>query len=131
MSRTQNRTILIVDDDADIVAATTHLLQAHGYHTLSARDGAAGLALAQRERPDLVILDVMMASETEGIQVSRQLRELVELQDMKVLLVTGIRKAMRLPRAIEPDPGWLPVDEVLEKPVAPQTLLARIAALLA
>ena len=63
--------ILIVDDDADFVKSTSDLLAAHGYDVLSAPDGAAGLELARRERPDLMVLDVMMATQTEGFEIAR------------------------------------------------------------
>ena len=54
------KTVLIIDDDADIAAATGTLLERHGYHVLTACDGNLGLAIAERESPALVIVDMMM-----------------------------------------------------------------------
>ena len=124
------KTILIVDDDVDFVESNKDLFETQGYRVLSAATGAAGLALAKQERPDLMILDVMMATETEGFEISRQIPEQPELKTMRVLLVTGIRKAMSLPFEFQPDQTWLPVNEVLEKPVPPQKLLDKVATLL-
>ena len=123
----KTQTILLVDDDMDFVESNKDLLEAHGYRVLTASDGASGLALARQERPDLMILDVMMATQTEGFEVSRKIPESPELRAMRVLLVTGIRKAMHLPFRFERDDTWLPVSEILEKPVAPEQLLAEVA----
>jgi CheY-like chemotaxis protein len=117
------KTVLIVDDDADFAESNKDLLESAGYRVLVEHQGAAGLATARRERPDLMILDVMMAHDTEGFEVSRKIPLTPELRGMKVLLVTGIRKARQLDYGFEPDATWLPVDRVLEKPVPPEALL--------
>jgi two-component system alkaline phosphatase synthesis response regulator PhoP len=122
----KKKRILIVDDDRDFVESNQDLLEANGYQVLSAYDGASGLALAKRERPDLMILDVMMATNTEGFEVSRKIPESPELKNMPVIMVTGIRKEMHLPFAFEPDETWLPVDSLFEKPIEPAKLLAEI-----
>ena len=124
------RKILIVDDDEFFAESNKDLLEAYGYEVLMAADGAAGLALAKAQRPDLMILDVMMATETEGFEVARKLPESTELRGMRVLLVTGVTKAMHLPGHLEPDKTWLPVDRVLEKPIAPPRLIAEVKKLL-
>lgn len=118
--------ILIVDDDRDFVESNRDLLEANGYEVIAAYDGASGLALAKQARPDLMILDVMMATNTEGFEVSRKIPESPELRNMKVLMVTGIRREMHLPFTFEPDETWLPVDSLFEKPITPATLLAEI-----
>ena len=118
--------ILIVDDDVDYVESNKQLLEANGYEVVSANNGQAGLELAKKVKPDLMILDVMMASDTEGFEVSRKIPETPELKSLPVLLVTGIRKAKMLPFGFEPDDTWLPVKTVLEKPVDPAKLLEEI-----
>lgn len=118
--------ILIVDDDPDFVESNKELLEANGYQVVSASNGAEGLALAKKEKPDLMILDVMMATNTEGFEVSRKIPETPELRNMPVLLVTGIRRALNLPFGFEPDKTWLPVDSVFEKPIDPAVLLQEI-----
>jgi len=127
----KKKVILLVDDDADFVESNKDLLEAQGYAVLAANNGAAGLALAKKEKPQLMILDVMMATETEGFEISRAIPESPELKNMAVLLVTGIKSAMKLPYGFEPDSTWLPVKEVLEKPVPPRVLLDHVKRALA
>lgn len=122
--------ILLVDDDVEFVNSTTDLLEAHGYTVISAHDGTSGLERARKERPDLMVLDVMMATKTEGFDVARKLPSLPELHTMPVLLVTGIRKEMALKFRLEPDETWLPVSQIMEKPVDPATFVANVGELL-
>lgn len=120
------KTVLLVDDDREFVESNKDLLEAYGYSVRIAYDGAAGLAEAKRERPDVMILDVMMATQTEGFEIARKIPQIPELRDLPVLLVTGIRKDLRLPFGLETDESWLPVRRVLEKPIPPARLLAEI-----
>ena len=122
--------ILLVDDDADFVSSTTDLLDAHGYKVISAGDGASGLELARREHPDLMVLDVMMATKTEGFEIARKIPACPELRNMPVLLVTGIRSEMKLGFRLEPDETWLPVSRIMEKPIDPATFVAAVGELL-
>lgn len=125
-----SKRILLVDDDQDFVASVAEWLTANGYEVTVAFDGASGLEKARQLKPDLMILDVMMATDTEGIEVSRKIAESPELKSLPVLLLTGIRKAKNLPFGLTPDESWLPVRTVLEKPVPPDLLLKEIRKLL-
>ncbi len=118
--------VLIVDDDVEYVESNQELLEASGYDVIAAYNGAEGLALAKTRKPDLMILDVMMATNTEGFEIARRIPHSAELKNMHVLLVTGIRKDMKLPVSFQPDETWLPVDKVFEKPIDPQMLLDEI-----
>lgn len=118
--------ILIVDDDVNFVESNKDLLEASGYAVISANDGASGLEMAKKEKPDLMILDVMMATNTEGFEISRKIPETPELRKMPVLMVTGIRREMNLPFGFEPDETWLPVNSIFEKPIEPEKLLEEI-----
>ncbi len=115
--------ILIVDDDLDFSESNRDLLEAAGYVVETAPDGAQGLVKARSWRPDLMILDVMMTHDTEGFEVARAIPDDPALKGLKVVLVTGIRQEKGLAYAFEPDPTWLPVEQVLEKPVPPEMLL--------
>jgi two-component system alkaline phosphatase synthesis response regulator PhoP len=68
------RRILIIDDDEDYVASTTALLEANGYAVTSARNGREGLAKAQAEHPDLIVLDVMMENDSAGYEVNESVK---------------------------------------------------------
>ncbi len=118
--------ILIVDDDAAFSESNRDLLEACGYEVHTACNGDDGMKLARRILPDLMVLDVMMRTSTEGLDVARRIAELPELVRMGVLLVTGATRAMRLPVDLVPDEKWLPVDRVLEKPINPDHLILEI-----
>ena len=118
--------ILVVDDDADFVDATATLLRAKGYTVVSAPCGEDGYTKARSEKPDLLLLDVMMAHDSEGFEIARRLREDPATKTIAVIMITGIRKAMGLPFGFDPDEAWLPVRAVLEKPVKPEELLRKI-----
>jgi CheY-like chemotaxis protein len=118
--------VLIVDDDVDLVKSTSALLEANGHRALSAPDGATGLAKASSEKPDVILLDVAMATDIEGFEVARRLKADAATSRIPVILVTGIRKAKHLATKLAPDEAWLPVKAVLEKPVQPALLLKSI-----
>lgn len=123
--------ILIVDDDFAFAESVTDLLEAYGYTVEHAADGAAGLQRAREIRPDVMILDVMMTTDTEGFEVARRIPETPEFKHMGVILVTGVTRALNLPGVLKPDDSWLPVDRVLDKPVDPARLISEIERVLA
>ena len=118
--------VLIIDDDVEYVDAMTNLLDARGYTVASAHNGKDGVAAAKANRPDLVILDVMMTSTSEGFDVAREFHDDADLKEVPIIMITGVRKEMNLPFAFEPDSEWLPVKAFLEKPVKPEVLLKTI-----
>lgn len=118
--------ILIVDDDPEFIDATRALLETEGYAVISAPDGKRGYGKARSEKPDLMLLDVMMTHLTEGFDTVRTLKEDPRTKSLPVIIVTGIRKEKTLPFRYEPDDDWLPVEAVLEKPVDPSELLKHI-----
>ena len=111
--------VLIIDDDAEYV-------DAKGYTVASAPDGKAGVEAARTQKPDVIILDVMMTTKSEGFDVARELHGIADLKATPVIMITGVRKEMSLPFGFEPDNDWLPVKAVLEKPVKPEVLLQTI-----
>jgi CheY-like chemotaxis protein len=119
--------VLIIDDDPEFVEATSNLLDAQGYKVNSAPNGKLGVAKAKEEKPDIILLDVMMTRNTEGFEVARELNKDKKLQKVPVIIITGVRREMSLPFGFEPDDAWLPVKGVLEKPVKPNVLLKTVA----
>ena len=118
--------VLIIDDNEELVDATTNLLEAKGYDVVSASNGKDGVEMAKAENPDIILLDVMMTTKSEGFDVAREMHKEENLRDTPVIIVTGIRKEMNLSFGFEPDEDWLPVKAVLEKPVKPDVLLKTI-----
>ncbi|MBN1456817.1 MAG: response regulator [Sedimentisphaerales bacterium] len=119
--------ILVIDDDNDFVESIVNLLEAKGYNVASASNGTDGVAKAKDNKPDLILLDVMMTTKDEGFNVARELQGIEGIKGTPVIMVTGVRKEMNLPFGFEPDETWLPVKQVLEKPVKPETLLNEVA----
>jgi DNA-binding response OmpR family regulator len=89
MSNAHGASILVVDDDPEIVAMLTTRLGHRGYRITAASDGHAALDLARRDRPDLVLLDVMMPGKS-GWEVARALKQDAATQGIKIVMVTAI-----------------------------------------
>ncbi|NLK42200.1 MAG: response regulator [Planctomycetes bacterium] len=119
--------VLVIDDDSDFVESIVNLLEARGYVVASASNGKEGVEKAKTEKPDVILLDVMMTTKDEGFNVAREMHQIEDLKDTPVIMVTGVRKEMNLPFGFEPDETWLPVKQVLEKPIKPEVLLNAVA----
>jgi len=121
------KSILVIDDDHEFVEAMTNVLDAQGYDVNSAPNGKIGIAKAKELNPDMILLDVMMTTKSEGFDVARELHKDDKLKSVPVILITGVRREMSLPFGFESDETWLPVKGVLEKPVKPEVLLRTVA----
>jgi two-component system alkaline phosphatase synthesis response regulator PhoP len=129
---TENKQLLIVDDDPDFVAGIKAILDGAGYATDVAHNPKDGFAALHSKRYDLLLLDIMMGRGAEGVMMARKIRKEPALRDLPVLIITGIKEqiAFMFPgQAVHP--GFMPVDELLEKPVEPELLLEKVRALLA
>jgi DNA-binding response OmpR family regulator len=118
--------ILLVDDDQEIVESMRIALQAKGYEILVARDGNQGLAMAERERPDLVILDMMMPKRS-GFLVIEKLRRSSsdELVKQKIIMITANEGSRHKAYA-----EMLGVDDYIRKPFAMDRLMETVDRLL-
>ena len=87
---------------------------------------------AKSERPDLIILDVMMESRHDGFEMARELKKNPECKDTPILMFTAIKEKSGTDfKSVARDPSWLPVDGFLDKPVAPGVLISEVEKLLA
>ncbi len=118
--------VLVIDDDHEFADAMANVLSARGYDVSHAPNGKVGIAKARERKPDIVLLDVMMTTKSEGLDVARELHKDEKLKSVPIILITGVKKEMSLPFGFEPDDTWLPVKGVLEKPVKPDVLLRTI-----
>ena len=126
-----NPSILIIDDDPDFVDGIRSVLVGADYHVEVAHNPKDGLEILKSNPPDLLLLDIMMGRGAEGIMIARKLRNDPVLREIPVLIITGIREQMAFLFPGEPvHPRFVPVDELVEKPVEPQFLLDRVSALL-
>jgi len=114
-------TVLIVEDDPNLQRTLAYNLSREGYRTLTAGDGAAGLDLARREKPDLVVLDLMLPV-MNGLEVCRVLR-----QEMSVPILMLTARAEETDKVIGLEMG---ADDYVTKPFGMREFIARVHALL-
>jgi two-component system, OmpR family, alkaline phosphatase synthesis response regulator PhoP len=121
--------ILIIDDDRDLVESIRIVLESRKYGVRTAYNGKEGYQKIQEKAPDLIILDVMMATDTEGFSVAYKLRNNPAYQQIPIIMVTGFTKKMAEegPEKFQHIMGesW-PVTQFLEKPIDPEVLLSVI-----
>jgi CheY-like chemotaxis protein len=122
-----NKSVLLVDDDPVFVDAVSAVLESR-YEVRCAANGSEALAAVRSSPPDAVILDVMMDHLSEGFDVARALKSDEATRHIPVIMLTGVDEVFNL--RMEIDEKWLPYDRYLEKPVAPQKLLATLDELL-
>ncbi len=116
--------ILVVDDEPDIVALVVYHLAKAGYRVSSAATGTDALALAKRDRPSLIVLDLMLPG-MSGFDVLAKLREEESTAGIAVLMLTARKEEPDRIRGLE-----LGADDYLTKPFSPQELVLRVAAIL-
>jgi two-component system alkaline phosphatase synthesis response regulator PhoP len=114
------KTILVVDDEQDIVDLISYNLSKEGYEVATAGNGTDAVMLAQRLRPDLVILDIMMPG-LDGFEVCRTLRQDPSLQTTAIVFLTA--KAGEIDQILGLELG---ADDYIQKPISPRVLLARV-----
>jgi len=121
----KKKKILIVDDDVDFVEAISSFLTETGYTVLKAYNGKEGLQLAKVERPDLIIMDIMMTERTEGFFVIQEIRRADDLKSVPIIVISSLYE--KIPDfKISFEKEWLPYDEFLLKPVELYKLRGKI-----
>jgi len=128
-----SKKVLVVDDDPDVRLFTVTVLEQHGYKPLEATNGEEGKQMIKEDRPDLVILDVLMPRES-GVRLYRELKTDKKLKDLPVLILSGIaeKSFLRSQKALT-EFGGDPIPEpeyYLEKPVEAEELARTIQKIL-
>lgn len=123
--------VLVVDDDPDILDVVTMILESQDYEVVVARDGMECFDKLGAERPDLMILDLLMPR-MDGFAVYKELQDpkWSEYQDMPILVLTSVREEASRRRYELETSQELGVDDYLEKPLSPQILLGSVRRLL-
>jgi DNA-binding response OmpR family regulator len=116
--------ILVVDDDPIFVKSTTAILEAHGYEVDSAPNREDGLAKMNEQKPDLLLLDVMMDWVLDGVSISREMMAERNLRRIPIVMVTSILNSEY--RGAFPQDEYLHIDSWLNKPCPPDQLVAEI-----
>ena len=128
----ENVKILVVDDEEAIRDSLQAILESRQYTVITAADRTEGMDKIKAEKPDLLILDIMMSSWLDGLDMSKTLKDDVQFRDIPIVMLTGVKERTIFdfrPKAGGPD--WCSVDAYLDKPVEPEVLLAEIERLLA
>ncbi len=117
--------ILLVDDDSDFIEATRTVLESKPYQVIVAASGDEGLRKAREEKPDLILLDVIMPDK-DGFTVAEQLKKDPQLSKIPTLMLTAFATKGR-ETSIPVSRGYaLETEDYIDKPVSPQELLARV-----
>ena len=128
---TEKTRLLIIDDDPDFVSGIRSILEKADYEVSVKYNPKEGFEALEKDPPDMLLLDVMMGRGAEGIMLARKLRNNPVLREIPVLIITGIRDQIAyLFPGEQVHPGFVAVDELVEKPVDPDFLLDRVSALL-
>ena len=127
---TKNKTILAVDDDQDLLEVMKTVLTSEGYSVDTATNGDECLESVAKNKPDLILLDVMMRTETEGFNVAQKLKSDDKTKDIPIFMLTAIEDRTGMEFASEVGESFLPVDQYVTKPIDPDELLKKIKTLL-
>lgn len=118
--------IAIIDDDPDILDASTLILQSKGYDVITATNPDDGYKIIKEQNPDLIILDVVMNEPDDGFFLAQKLRR--EKVETPIIMYTSVSKTLGL----EFEAGeMIPVDEYVEEPISPEKLIDKVEKLLA
>ena len=121
--------ILVIDDDRDLVETVQIALESKGFDVRKAFNGKEGLAEIQKKPPDLIVLDVMMSTDTEGFDLAYKLKNNPRYDNIPIVMVTGFTRKMMEdgPERFQHILGesW-PVSQLIEKPIDPEDLIRTI-----
>lgn len=122
--------IICIDDDRDILDACEVILQGLGHQVETATNGKEGFEKAEKSKPDLILLDVIMDSTTDGFHTAYQFRRSESLKYTPIAMLTSVNE--HSPQKFSKKDGeFLPVDAFMEKPIKPKEFVAKIRELLA
>jgi DNA-binding response OmpR family regulator len=128
---TDRKTILVIDDDPEICEALQEILSDYDYEVLTAQDTTRGVQLIEQQRPDLLILDIMMTTMQEGLDFATKLKEKEGVWGIPILIVSArppVEKGYG--RTIDQDMDWIAAEIFMEKPVDPEDLIKNVKILL-
>lgn len=123
--------ILVVDDDADIRQAAEMVLTSAGYKVSFAASAEEAMQKLQAAGADLVLLDVMMETDTAGFHLAYDIRKDAKLKNTPIVMLTSIEDRLGVKIELGTDGDFLPVNAFLRKPIDAPALKAKVAELLA
>ena len=121
--------ILLIDDDVDFVEATKTILETKSYQVSVAYNGDEGLKKAKKEKPDLILLDVIMPVK-DGFSVAEHLKKDTQLSKTPIIMLTAFAQKVSETSLSVSQALTLEAEDYLDKPVSPEELLKRVEKLL-
>jgi CheY-like chemotaxis protein len=122
------KTVLLVDDEKDFLDIFSRVLKKAGYRVITATDGPEALRKAITSRPDVVVTDLAMDTPDAGFWLAEKIKTEPGLQDVRILLISGIVHQKGRASGAPGDP-WFHIDDFLEKPFTPDLLVKHVRAL--
>lgn len=123
--------LVIIDDDPDVRDALAMILEPAGYKVICCSTGAEGLAAARACPPDLIMLDIMLASPSEGFHLAYELRRDEVLGKTPIIMISSIGETMGMDYAKELGSNYVPVERFLNKPLTVNVVLDAVKETLA
>ena len=124
------KTVLIVDDDTDFVEATRVILESNAYDVKTARSREEAMQEITQDKPDLILLDVMMKRMNDGFTLCHELKHDEQLKKIPVIMITSVTQSTGLRFSPGTDGEYLEAEDYMDKPVEAPDLLAKIDRLL-
>ena len=115
--------IVIIDDDPDVREALTMILEPAGYELTCCATGPEGLATIQSDPPDLILLDIMLASPSEGFHLAYELRRDEVSCNVPIIMISSIGQTMGMDYAKELGTEYVPAEKFLDKPLTAEVVL--------
>ena len=114
--------IMVVDDDQDFVESITLILESAGYNIITADSGERCIEILQYEKPDLIILDVMMETITEGFNIGYEIKSNPKYHNIPIIMVSSIKDD----KGFQVEKEFIHADDFLNKPFEPKVFLESI-----
>ena len=118
--------IVIIDDDPDLREALTLILEPAGYRLTCCATGQDGMDTIRKERPDLILLDIMLASPSEGFHVAYELKKDEALREIPIIMISAIGQTMGMDYAKELGSDYVPAEKFLNKPLKADVVLSAV-----
>jgi DNA-binding response OmpR family regulator len=118
--------ILVIDDDRDLVETTRIVLEKEGFKVITAHNRRDGFTSVKAEKPDLILLDIMMEEDDDGMVLAQQIRK--EGIQTPIIILSNINRVSGM--TFGKDAEMLPVNDFIEKPIVPAKLVEKILSIL-
>ena len=118
--------IVVIDDDPDVREALTLMLEPAGFELTCCSTGPEGMATIQADPPDLILLDIMLASPTEGFHLAYEMKRDEAIGDVPIIMISAIGQTMGMDYAKELGSDYVPAERFLDKPLKAEVVLGAV-----